>query len=194
MASTTQILQSASSSHWPIGLPDGANIMLFDPLEQSTKNVAHVFGAATVCLPEEKMVRTLKRKCRTISVIFENHQQLQPIALPDGGELDSSVKKSVVNFDATTNRAYQSGILVSYLEEENTREASKRLCMTQSVISLGDSTTRTTSMDFDATDDRAHLLRAHQSSPIAFNSEKKDTRVGLLRECLTKRFGGKLYY
>ncbi|KAI8553578.1 hypothetical protein RHMOL_Rhmol05G0026900 [Rhododendron molle] len=178
--------QSASSSHCPIGLPDGAHIMLHDPLEQSTKNIAHVFGAATVSLSEEKMVRTLKRECRTISVIFENHQQLQPIALPDGGELDSSVKKPVWNFVATTNRAYQSGILVSYSEEKNMREASKRLSMTESVISLGDSTTRTSSTDSDATDNRAHLVRPHQSGPIAFNSEKKDTREGLLRECLTK--------
>lgn len=53
--------QSASSSHWPISLLDGGNIVLFDPLEQSTKNVAHAAKAdlcsPTVSLPKKKMLR-----------------------------------------------------------------------------------------------------------------------------------------
>ncbi|KAH7851926.1 hypothetical protein Vadar_018423 [Vaccinium darrowii] len=72
--------KSASSSLWPIGLPDGRHIVVLDPLEQSTKNVAHAARvdqcSPTVSLLEKKMLRkTLKRKCRPMSVIFEIHQQ-----------------------------------------------------------------------------------------------------------------------
>ncbi|KAI8553571.1 hypothetical protein RHMOL_Rhmol05G0026100 [Rhododendron molle] len=44
--------------------------------------------------------------------------------LPDGGEivqLDSSEQKTLVDFDATENGEYQSGVLVSTLEKENNR-------------------------------------------------------------------------
>ncbi|KAH7851454.1 hypothetical protein Vadar_011828 [Vaccinium darrowii] len=72
--------KSASSSRGPIGLQDGEHIWLLDPLEQSTKNVAHAVRAdpcsLTASLPEKKMVRrTLKRKYRIISVMFKNHRQ-----------------------------------------------------------------------------------------------------------------------
>ncbi|KAI8553584.1 hypothetical protein RHMOL_Rhmol05G0027200 [Rhododendron molle] len=72
--------QSASSSCWPIGLPDGRHVLLLHPVEQSTKNVAHAAKAdqcsPTVSLPEKKKARkTLTRECRTMSVIFEIHQQ-----------------------------------------------------------------------------------------------------------------------
>ncbi|KAG5547260.1 hypothetical protein RHGRI_013061 [Rhododendron griersonianum] len=100
----------------------------------------------------------------------------QPIALPDGGEivqLESSEQKPLVDFDATNNRSCQ-------------REASMRPCMTESVLSLVDSVTRISSTDFDAPENRAHLVRAHQSGPIVFNSEKEDAGEGLNGECLTK--------
>ncbi|XP_058215596.1 AAA-ATPase At5g17760-like [Rhododendron vialii] len=61
------------------------------------------------------------------------------IDLPDGGEivqLDSSEQKTLFDFDATNNGEYQSGVLVSILEKENTREASKKRCMTKSALSL----------------------------------------------------------
>ncbi|XP_058214169.1 uncharacterized protein LOC131325756 isoform X3 [Rhododendron vialii] len=72
--------QSASSSRWPIGLPDGGYIVLLDPLDQSTKHIEHVARAdqcsPTLSLAEKKMVRkTLKRKCRTMSAIFEDNHQ-----------------------------------------------------------------------------------------------------------------------
>lgn len=80
MASFTRILQPASSSHWPIGLLDGGNVVLLDPLEQSIKNVAHAAKADlcshTVSLPQKKMVReSLQRKCKTLTVDFEDHRQ-----------------------------------------------------------------------------------------------------------------------
>ncbi|KAH7852459.1 hypothetical protein Vadar_025028 [Vaccinium darrowii] len=128
-----ELSDSASSSRWPIGLPNGSHIVLLDPFEQSTQNIVHVAGVEecypTVCLPEKKMVRTLKRKYRTISVIVENHQQHQSIALPDGGEivqLGSSVKKPLADFDATANGGFESCVLVSH---------SKRRCMTLSSVS-----------------------------------------------------------
>ncbi|XP_058214173.1 uncharacterized protein LOC131325757 [Rhododendron vialii] len=113
----------------------------------------------------------------------------QPVALPHGGEivqLESSEKNPWVDFDATNNRSHQSGFLVSNSENQKMREASKRRCMMESVLSLVDSKTRISSMDYDAPLNRAHLLKAHQSGPIAFNSEKKDTREELHRECLTE--------
>ncbi|KAH7852811.1 hypothetical protein Vadar_029502 [Vaccinium darrowii] len=91
--------QSASSSRWLVGLPDGAHIVLLDPLKQSKQNIVHVAGteecSPTVSLPKKKMVRTLKRKYRTISVIVENHQQHQSIALPDGGDIVQLVEQGL---------------------------------------------------------------------------------------------------
>ncbi|KAI8553583.1 hypothetical protein RHMOL_Rhmol05G0027100 [Rhododendron molle] len=122
----------------------------------------------------------------------------QPVALPAEGEivqLNSFEQKPLVDFDATNSRAHQRSVFVSNPENKNTREISKGQCMTESVCSLIDSTTRLlaqkkttriSSTDFDAPDNKAHLLRAHQSSPIVFNSEKKDTIEGLRGECLTK--------
>ncbi|KAH7864384.1 hypothetical protein Vadar_028997 [Vaccinium darrowii] len=112
----------------------------------------------------------------------------QPMALPDGGEilqLESSKQKSLVDFDATNNRAYWSGVLVPNSEERNKSEASKRQSMAESA-SLVDSTKIISSSDFDALYNGAHLVRACQSGPIMFNSEKKVTKEGLNRECLTK--------
>ncbi|XP_058214167.1 uncharacterized protein LOC131325756 isoform X1 [Rhododendron vialii] len=113
----------------------------------------------------------------------------QPKALPDGGEivlLDSSEQKPLVYFDATNKRAYHSNVLVSNSEEKNTREASRRQCMPEGVLSLVDSTIRISLTDFDVPDNSAHFVREYQSGPIVFNSEKKDTGKGLNRECLTK--------
>ncbi|KAH7852613.1 hypothetical protein Vadar_027017 [Vaccinium darrowii] len=114
----------------------------------------------------------------------------QPIALPDGGEiveLDSSEQKPLPDFDATINNTYQSGLLVSDSENKNMIEESKRWCMTESVPSLVDSTTRRSSIDFDALDNRAHLVMAHQINPIiSFDTEEKGTREGVYGECLTK--------
>ncbi|KAH7850705.1 hypothetical protein Vadar_001820 [Vaccinium darrowii] len=113
----------------------------------------------------------------------------QPIALPDGAEivqLDSSEKKPLVDFDATNNRAYQRSVFVSNSEKENTRETSKRRCMTESVLSSYDSRTRISLTDFVAPDCRADLVRAYQNGPIMFTLDNKDTREGLNGECLTK--------
>ncbi|KAH7851369.1 hypothetical protein Vadar_010639 [Vaccinium darrowii] len=113
----------------------------------------------------------------------------QPIAVPDGGEivqLDSSERKSLEGFDATNNRAYKSDVHMSNSEEKSTREASRRQCMPEQVLSLVDSMTRISSTDSDAPNNSTHLVRAYQSGPIVFNSEKKDSGEGLNRECLTK--------
>ncbi|KAH7851711.1 hypothetical protein Vadar_015663 [Vaccinium darrowii] len=121
---------------------------------------------------------------------------------------DSTKGYLLPNFDATDNnamkiynrrgrdcsRSMELEQLPTFAElgkdPENTREASKSLCMTESVLSLDDSTTRISSTDFDAPDYRADLVRAlvrtYQSDPTMFNSEKKDTREGLNGECLTK--------
>lgn len=104
----------------------------------------------------------------------------QPIALPDGREIVELEQKPLLGFDATNNKAYQSGLLVSNSEKKNTIEESKRRCMTDSVPSLVDSTTRRSLTNFDALNSRAHLVMAHQISPIiVFDSEKKDLREGL---------------
>ncbi|KAG5512865.1 hypothetical protein RHGRI_038691 [Rhododendron griersonianum] len=69
------------------------------------------------------------------------------------------------------------------------REASwrsRRQGMLEGVLSLVDSTTKISSMDFDAPDNNAHRVRAYQSGPIVFNSEKVDAGEGLNRESLTK--------
>ncbi|KAH7852571.1 hypothetical protein Vadar_026530 [Vaccinium darrowii] len=113
----------------------------------------------------------------------------QPISLPDGGEiveLDSLEQKPLVDFDATNNRAYQSSVLVSNSEKENTRETSKRQCMTESVFSSDDSRTRKSLTDFVALDYRVNLVRAYQNGPTMFTSDNKDTREGFNGECLTK--------
>ncbi|KAH7853040.1 hypothetical protein Vadar_032519 [Vaccinium darrowii] len=113
----------------------------------------------------------------------------QSVALPDGGEivqLDSSEQKPLDDFDATSNRVYQSDVLVPNSEGENMREASRRQCMPKSVLSLVDSTTRISSKNFDAPNSSANLERAYQSGPIVFNSKEKDSGEGLNRECLTK--------
>ncbi|XP_058214175.1 uncharacterized protein LOC131325758 isoform X2 [Rhododendron vialii] len=113
----------------------------------------------------------------------------QPKALPDGGEIvlfDSSAQKPSVYFYRTNNRAYQSDVLVPNSEDKNTPEASRRQCMPKRVLSLVDSTARISLVDFDASDNRARLVRVYQSGPVVFNSEKKDTGEGLSRECLTK--------
>ncbi|KAH7852994.1 hypothetical protein Vadar_031841 [Vaccinium darrowii] len=112
----------------------------------------------------------------------------QPMAVADGAEivqLDSSEQKPLEDFDATSNRAYQSNILVCNSEGKSTREASRRQCIPESVLSLVDSMTRISSTDFYAPNCSAHLERADQSGPIVFNLETKDSREGLNRECLT---------
>ncbi|KAH7852735.1 hypothetical protein Vadar_028528 [Vaccinium darrowii] len=113
----------------------------------------------------------------------------RPIALPDGGEivqLESSEQKTLVDFDATNNRECHSGILVSSSKNNNKREASKRLCMTESVLSVVDPTTGISLTEFDATNNGAHLVRACQGGSIMSNSEKKDTGEGLKGDFLTK--------
>ncbi|XP_058214202.1 uncharacterized protein LOC131325775 [Rhododendron vialii] len=113
----------------------------------------------------------------------------QPKALPQGGEivlLDSSEQKPSVDFYPTNNKAYWSDVLVPNSKDENTREASRRQCMPERVLSLVDLTERISSMDFNASDNRVHLVRAYQSGPVVFNSEKKDMGEVLSRECLTK--------
>ncbi|KAH7853108.1 hypothetical protein Vadar_033344 [Vaccinium darrowii] len=113
----------------------------------------------------------------------------QPIALPDGGEivqLESSEQKPLVDFDGTNNRECHSGILVSSSKNNNKREASKRLCMTESVLSVVDPTTGISLTEFDAPNNGAHLVRACQGGSIMSNSEKKDTGGGLKGDFLTK--------
>ncbi|KAG5512898.1 hypothetical protein RHGRI_038722 [Rhododendron griersonianum] len=105
-------------------------------------------------------------------------------ALPDGGEIilldssEDSEQKPLVDFYAT-NKAYQSDVLVPNSEDKNTQVASRRQCMPEPVRSLVDSTARISWADFDATDNRAHLVRAYQSGPVLFNSEERDTGEGL---------------
>ncbi|XP_058214183.1 uncharacterized protein LOC131325763 isoform X2 [Rhododendron vialii] len=101
------------------------------------------------------------------------------------GRAKNREEKPLVDFDATNNRACQSG-LVSNSEETNAREASKGLCMTEGVLSLVGSTTRIPSTDSDAPGDSAHLVRANQSGPITLYSKEKDTSEGLIGECLTE--------
>ncbi|KAI8553581.1 hypothetical protein RHMOL_Rhmol05G0027000 [Rhododendron molle] len=89
----------------------------------------------------------------------------EPITFPDRGEivqLETSEQKRLVDFDATSNRAYHRGVLVSNSEKKNPREASKRQCMTESVVSLVDSTTKISSPDFDAPYGTTLLVRAYQ--------------------------------
>lgn len=113
----------------------------------------------------------------------------QPTALSDGGEivqLDSSEQKPLLDFDATNNSAYHCGLLVSNAETKNMREESNRRAVTESVHSLVDSTTRRSSTHFDPPDNRAHLVMAHQTVPIGFDSEKNDIVEGLNGECFIK--------
>lgn len=87
--------------------------------------------------------------------IYVQNTSPQPVALPDEGEtlqIDSSEHKPLVDFDATSIRTYKSGVLVSNSEKKSTRGASKRQRMTKSVPS------------FDAPDNGAHLVGAHQST------------------------------
>ncbi|KAH7850572.1 hypothetical protein Vadar_000038 [Vaccinium darrowii] len=99
-------------------------------------------------------------------------------------------KKPLVEFDSTNNSAHQSGLLVSNLEKINSREESKRRCMTERVLGSVDSTTRILSMDFDAADKSAHLVRPYQSGPVVSLLGNENKGEASKRECITKRILG----
>ncbi|KAH7852437.1 hypothetical protein Vadar_024770 [Vaccinium darrowii] len=194
----------------PIALPDGGNRTLNNSLLVSNSEKENTREAVKLTLTGLlEIIDGLVSCCwdQQIIVLTTNHNQRdpfhtallhplninaymhtsspQPLALPDGGEiveLDSLEQKLLANFDATNEKAYQSGVLVFHSEKKNTREASKGQCMKESALSLVDSTTRISSMHFNAPDYKGDLVRAYQGDPFTFNSEKKGTTEG---ECLT---------
>ncbi|KAH7852726.1 hypothetical protein Vadar_028395 [Vaccinium darrowii] len=74
--------------------------------------------------------------------------------------------------------------------ETNSREESKRRCMTERVLGSIDSTTRALSTDFDAADNSAHLVRPYQSGPVVSLSGNENRGEASKTECITKRILG----
>ncbi|KAI8553595.1 hypothetical protein RHMOL_Rhmol05G0028200 [Rhododendron molle] len=183
-----------------------ANFLEFDiyhldlasmPSISELRNVLFLDGLLSTCGDEQIIVLTTNHRdlydaalLRSFNMDIHVHTSSpQPAALPDGGEivqLDSSEQKPLLDFDATNNSAYHCALLVSDAEAKNMREESNRRCVTESVHSLVDSTARRSSTHFDPPDNGAHLVMAHQTGPIGFDSEKKDIAEGLNGECFIK--------
>ncbi|KAH7851335.1 hypothetical protein Vadar_010023 [Vaccinium darrowii] len=139
-------------------------------------------------------------------VMYIHKSSPQPVALPDEGgimdkgeivQLNLFEQRPLVEFDATNNiahllKAHESGPYVFISEKEDitekkeTREGLGRECLTECVFCLDDSTKHKASLDFYATENKAHMIRAYQSGPVVSLSENKSRGEVLKRDCITK--------
>ncbi|KAI8553587.1 hypothetical protein RHMOL_Rhmol05G0027400 [Rhododendron molle] len=109
--------------------------------------------------------------------------------------VDSTIRISSTDFDAPENgaclvRANQSGPIMLNSEKKHTSEGPIGECLTESVLSLDDSTKWKSFPDFDATEIKAHLVRAYQSGLVVSLSENQNRGEASKSECITKSIYG----
>ncbi|KAG5512895.1 hypothetical protein RHGRI_038719 [Rhododendron griersonianum] len=109
--------------------------------------------------------------------------------------VDSTTRISSTDFDAPDNsahlvRANQSGPIMLNSEKNDTSEGLIGEWLTESVLSLDDSTKRKSFPDFDAAENKAHLVRPYQSGPVVSLSENKNEGEALKKD-LQQHCGGR---